>query len=76
MKKYTYERKTTTNMKVIGFIDTDRMTIEVDGEDKELSTLLSDFDGSEVEFNITVKNKTDLSLPQSDNMAVEVTVRG
>ena len=28
MKKYTYERKTTTNMKVIGFIDTDRMTME------------------------------------------------
>lgn len=76
MKKYTYERKTTTNMKVIGFIDTDRITIEVDGGDKELSTLLSDFDGSEVEFNITVKNKTDLSLPQSDNMAVEVAVRG
>lgn len=75
MKKYTYERKTTTNMKVIGFIDTDRMTIEVNGEEKELSTLLSDFDGSEVEFNITVKNKTDVSLPQSDEATIEVAVR-
>ena len=75
MKKYTYERKTTTNMKVIGFIDTDRMTIEVNGEEKELSTLLSDFDSSEVEFNITVKNKTDLSLPQSDEATIEVAVR-
>ena len=53
MANFSYKVTTTTAMKVAGTIDTDCMTIDIDGEPKKLSTLLSDFNGTDIEINIT-----------------------
>lgn len=63
MSNFTYKRTTTTSMKVAGIIDTDNMTVDVDGEVKKLSTLLSDFNGGAIEINIKVKDEEDLDEP-------------
>lgn len=63
MANFSYKKTTTTAMKVAGIIDTDNMTVDVDGEVKKLSTLLSDFNGAGIEINIKVKNKEELDEP-------------
>lgn len=63
MSNFSYKKTTTTAMKVAGIIDTDNMTIDVDGEVKKLSTLLSDFNGGAIEINIKVKDEEDLDEP-------------
>lgn len=50
-------------MKIAGILDTASMMIEVDGEPKKLSTLLSVFDGFSIEVNIKIKDEEDLSEP-------------
>ena len=50
-------------MKVAGILDTDNMTVDVDGEEKKLSTLLSDFNSGAIEINIKVKDEEDLDEP-------------
>lgn len=62
MANFAY-KKTTTAMKVAGIIDTDNMTVDVDGEVKKLSTLLSDFNGAGIEINIKVKDEEELDEP-------------
>lgn len=62
MANFTYKKTLTTQMKVVGTLDTDMMTIEVDGENKKISTLLSDFEGECIE--ITVKTKTEQELDE------------
>lgn len=64
MKSFTYKKTETTSMKVIGILDTDRMTIDVDGDEKSLATLLSDFNGGEIEINIKTKCEEDLEEPE------------
>lgn len=63
MANFAYKKTTTTAMKVAGILDTDNMTVDVDGEEKKLSTLLSDFNGGVIEINIKVKDKEDLDEP-------------
>lgn len=63
MANFSYKRTETTAMKVAGIFDVKRMVIDVDGEEKSLSTLLSDFDGGAIEVNIKVKNEEDLTEP-------------
>ena len=60
---FTYKKTTTTAMKIAGIINTDTMTIDVDGEEKKLSTLLSDFNGGAIEINIKVKDEEELDEP-------------
>lgn len=60
---FTYKKTTTTAMKIAGIINTDTMTIDVDGEEKKLSTLLSDFNGSAIKINVKVKDKEELDEP-------------
>jgi hypothetical protein len=64
---FVFKKTETTNMKIAGFIDTDKMMIEVDGIYKKLSTLLSAFNGTEIEINVKVKSETELDEPISDN---------
>lgn len=52
MANLVYKRSTTTSLKTAGLIDVENMTITVDGEDKKLSRLWKDFEGSEVEIVI------------------------
>lgn len=63
MASFAYKKTTTTAMKVAGIIDTDNMTVDVDGEEKKLSTLLSDFNGAGIEINIKVKDEEELDEP-------------
>lgn len=43
MAAFTYKKTSTTSMKVTGILNPQTMVINVDGEDKQLSTLLRDF---------------------------------
>lgn len=66
MAAFQYKKTQTINLKADGFIDIENMTIEVDGEIKNISTLLSDFDGSFVSLNIKTKEETELDEPTED----------
>lgn len=61
MENFVYKKTETTAMKIAGIVDTDRMVIDVDGEEKDIFTLLSDFNGGCVEINIKTKDETELS---------------
>ena len=69
MKNFVYKLTKTKKMKLAGMIDTDIMTINIDGEDKRLSTLLSEYNGCDIEMTINVKTEEDLDEPVavSDN---------
>lgn len=67
MANFVYKRTTQTAMKVAGMIDTDKMTIDVDDEEKDLATLLSDFNGSYVEINVKIKNEEELDEPSKSD---------
>lgn len=62
-KAFTYKKSTITSMSVKGFFDSDLMTIDVDGEEKKLSTLLSEMDGAFIELSVKVKDEQELSEP-------------
>lgn len=63
MSNFAFKKITTTSMKIAGIIDTDIMVMDVDGEEKRLSTLLSVFNGVPIEINVKVKNEEDLDEP-------------
>jgi len=65
MANFVYKKTETTAMKIAGVIDTDNMTIDVDGFEKSLATLLSDFNGGCVEINVKTKNEEELNEPTS-----------
>jgi len=67
MANFVYKKTETTAMKIAGIIDADKMTIDVDGDEKSLVTLLSDFNGGCVEINVKTKNEEELVEPTSDN---------
>ena len=63
MANFAYKKTVTTAMKVAGILDSDNLTVDVDGEEKKLSTLLSDFNGALIEINIKVKDEEELDEP-------------
>lgn len=63
MAAFTYKKASTTSMKVTGILNPQTMVINVDGEDKQLSTLLRDFADLPVEINIKVKDEEELDEP-------------
>lgn len=67
MAAFAYKRVETTTMKVVGIIDTDKMVIEIDGQDKELKTLLSDFNGGCTEITVKIKSEEELDEPDPSN---------
>lgn len=60
---FSFKEVTTTTMKVTGMFDSDNMTIDVDGEMKKLSTLLSVFNGSTVDIQVKIKSEQDIDEP-------------
>lgn len=66
-KSFSYKLTTTEAMKVAGIIDTDAMTMDVDGEEKDLSKLLREYNGSIIEFNVKTKDEQDLDEPGSSD---------
>lgn len=67
MANLVYKRSTTTSLKTADLIDVENMTITVDGEDKKLSRLWKDFEGSEVEIVIKVKVDEDIPEPTASD---------
>lgn len=66
MANFVYKRTEQKSMKIAGLFNANTMTINVDGVDKELSTLFSPFSDFEVEINIKVKEEEELDEPTSD----------
>lgn len=63
MKNLQYKKVTTTTLKVGGILDADRMIVDVDGVEKDIKTLLSDFDDQCIELNVKVKDELELLEP-------------
>ena len=66
MANFVFKKTETTNMKIAGIIDTDRMTVDVDGEEKSLATLLSAFNGVDIELVAKVKAESELDEPTEE----------
>lgn len=66
MANFVFKETKTTAMKIAGIIDTDRMIVDVDGEEKSLATLLSPFNSGAVEINVKVKEESDLDEPVAE----------
>lgn len=67
MANFVFKRTEQKSMKIAGLLNSSTMIINVDGEDKDLSTLFSPFSNFEVEINIKVKEEEELDEPTSDN---------
>jgi len=65
-KAIKYEKKTTVKLSTIRLLNTDEMTINVNGEDIKLSTLFKDFNGLEIEIAMGTKQSEDLELKSKD----------
>lgn len=63
MKNLQYKKVTTTTLKVCGLLDVNRMVMDVDGAEKDIKTLLSDFDTDCIELSVKVKDEMELSEP-------------
>lgn len=63
---FSFKEVTTKTMKITGMVDTDNMTIDVDGEEKKLSTLLSVFNGTDVDIQVKIKSESELDEPTSN----------
>ena len=63
---FSFKEVTTKTMKITGMVDTDNMTIDVDGEEKRLSILLSVFNGADVDIQVKIKSEEDLDEPTSN----------
>ena len=63
---FSFKEVTTKTMKVIGIVDASRMIIDVDVEEKNISTLLSAFEGNNIEMVVKVKAESDLDEPTED----------
>ena len=63
MANFVFKKTEQTAMKIAGFVDVEKMTIEVDGDYKDLKTLLSPFEGACIEINVKVKTETELDEP-------------
>lgn len=63
---FSFKEVTTKTMKIAGMLDTDRMVIDLDGEEKNLSTLLSVFNGVDIELVAKVKAESELDEPTEE----------
>lgn len=66
MAAFSYKKATTTTLKACGFVDIEKGTINIDGEDKKILSLLADFNGTEIELVAKVKDEEELDEPTSD----------
>lgn len=64
---FVFKEVKTTSMKAAGILDADNMIIEVDGEPKDIKTLLSVFNGAPIELNVKVKEKSELDEPTASD---------
>ena len=62
-KSLTYKKQQSITLKASGLYDADKMTIEIDGEEKDIKTLAKDFNGLEISLTIQVKQDEELDEP-------------
>lgn len=67
MANLQYKKTLTTSLKIVGCINTDDMTVEVNGETKKLSVLLSDMNGEDIEINVKTKEEMELDFPEDND---------
>ena len=60
---FSFKEVVTRTMKIIGTLDTDRMVVDLDGEEKSLATLLSAFNGIGIEIKVITKDEEELDVP-------------
>ncbi len=65
-KNLIYKRQDSLTLKAVGTVDIDSMTIEIDGEEKSIKTLMKGFDGLGITLNVSVKNDMELDEPTID----------
>lgn len=63
---FSFKEVATKTMKITGMLDTDRMVVDLDGEEKSLATLLSAFNGTGVEIKVATKNEEELDEPTAN----------
>ena len=63
---FSFKEVTTKTMKVVGMLDSDRMVIDIDGEEKSLTTLLSVFNGTDIELVAKIKAESELDEPTNE----------
>lgn len=63
---FSFKEVTTRTMKIAGMLDTDRMVMDVDDEEKSLATLLSAFNGVDIELVANVKAESELDEPTEE----------
>jgi hypothetical protein len=59
-KEFSYKKTTTTKLQAIGVIDTDKLTIDVEGDTKSIADLLKDFNGATVTLAVQVKEEEEI----------------
>lgn len=67
MANFSYKKSENTVLKAVGMLDVNTMSIEVDGDIKDIRTLLRDFQDKTIEMNIKVKNEEELDEPTKIN---------
>ena len=59
-----YTETTGKNLKAVGILDAGKNAILVDGEVVNISALLSEFDGFEISFSLSMKTEIELDTPE------------
>ena len=63
MSNIKYNRTTTTTLKVAGILDVANGVIDIDGEQRSLLAMMSDFEGAPVDITVKVKVDDELEVP-------------
>ena len=67
VKNFVYKKSTVTSMKVVGIYDAQALTVDVEEEGtKSLKTLLSEFEGANIELTVKIKDEADLDEPSEE----------
>lgn len=67
MANFSFKVTTTKKLKACGMLDLSNMTIEINGEEKKLETLLTAYDGCVVNLSVDVKDEEELDMPDEDS---------
>lgn len=67
MAAFSYKKATTTTLKACGIVDIEKGTIDIDGEEKKILSLLADFNGAAIELVAKIKDEEELNEPVSES---------
>ena len=61
-KNLSYKKSTQITLKAYGELNTENSTINIDGVDVPLASLLSDFENENIEICVKIKNEEELDV--------------